>query len=77
MPDTVERLHVPNLELDLRLLEASRDAAATQLERHLKVKERGDWNLEEILDADLGYLSSGFCSKSEFSTHAWAKKHGC
>lgn len=32
---------------------------------------------EEILDADLGYLSSGFCSKSEFSTHAWAKKHGC
>ena len=32
---------------------------------------------EEILDADLGILSSGFCSSSEFSTHAWAQRHGC
>ena len=32
---------------------------------------------EELLDADLGYLSSGFCSTSEFETHSWAQKHGC
>jgi len=32
---------------------------------------------EELLDADLGYLSSGFCSASEFSSNSWAKKHGC
>jgi micrococcal nuclease len=32
---------------------------------------------EEILDADLGILSSGFCSSSEFSTHEWAKRYGC
>ena len=37
-----------------------------------------DMNLNEaILDAGLGYLSSGFCSKSEFSTHSWAQRHGC
>ena len=37
-----------------------------------------DMNLNEvIMDADLGYLSSGFCYKSEFSTHAWAQRHGC
>jgi len=32
---------------------------------------------EEILDADLGIISTGFCSSSEFSTHAWAQRHGC
>ena len=32
---------------------------------------------EEILVADLGILSSGFCSSSEFSTHAWAQRYGC
>ena len=32
---------------------------------------------EELLDADLGYLSSGFCSTSEFSSNSWAQKHGC
>ena len=32
---------------------------------------------EAVLDADLGYLSSSFCYKSEFSSHAWAKKYGC
>ena len=32
---------------------------------------------EAILDADLGYLSSSFCYKSEFSNTAWAQKHGC
>jgi len=32
---------------------------------------------EAILDADLGYLSSGFCSKSEFENTAWAQRYGC
>jgi len=32
---------------------------------------------EELLDAGLGYLSSGFCSTSEFENHSWAQKHGC
>jgi len=32
---------------------------------------------EAILDADLGILSSGFCSSSEFSTHAWTQRYGC
>jgi endonuclease YncB( thermonuclease family) len=32
---------------------------------------------EEILDADLGWLSTGFCSKSEFEFDAWALRHGC
>ncbi|MDP2667798.1 MAG: thermonuclease family protein, partial [Nitrosopumilaceae archaeon] len=32
---------------------------------------------EAILDAGYGWLSSGFCSRSEFSTHAWAQKYGC
>ena len=32
---------------------------------------------EEILDAGLGNLSTGFCSASEFSNEDWAKKHGC
>jgi len=37
-----------------------------------------DMNLnEEILDAGLGDLSTGFCSISEFSIHPWAKKYGC
>ena len=32
---------------------------------------------EELLDIGLGYLSSGFCNKSEFSSNEWAQKHGC
>jgi len=32
---------------------------------------------EAILDADLGYLSSGFCYKSEFENTAWAQRYGC
>ncbi len=32
---------------------------------------------EELLDADLGYLDSGFCSIREFSSHSWVQKHGC
>jgi len=32
---------------------------------------------KEILDEGLGYLSSGFCSTSEFATLPWAKKYGC
>jgi len=37
-----------------------------------------DMNLnEELLDSGLGYLSSGFCNKSEFSSTLWAQKHGC
>ncbi len=32
---------------------------------------------EELLDANLGYLSSGFCQSSEFSEESWAQKHGC
>jgi len=32
---------------------------------------------EAVLDANLGYLASGFCDKSEFSNTAWAQKHGC
>ncbi len=31
----------------------------------------------ELLDSGLGYLSSGFCSSSEFSNSEWAIKHGC
>jgi micrococcal nuclease len=31
----------------------------------------------ELLDANLGYLSAGFCSTSEFSGTPWAQKHGC
>jgi len=35
-------------------------------------------NLNEfVLDEGLGYLSSGFCYKSEFKTHSWAIRHGC
>jgi len=37
-----------------------------------------DLNLnEELLDSSLGYLSSGFCSRSEFASSSWAQKHGC
>ncbi len=37
-----------------------------------------DLNLnEELLDASLGYLSSEFCSVSEFSSSSWAQKYGC
>ncbi len=32
---------------------------------------------EELVDSGLGYLSSGFCDKSEFSSHTWTQKHGC
>ena len=32
---------------------------------------------EELLESDHGYLSSGFCSNSEFSDTNWAQKFGC
>jgi hypothetical protein len=32
---------------------------------------------EEVLTNGSGYLSSGFCSTSEFSSHKWAQKFGC
>lgn len=32
---------------------------------------------EELLDSGLGYLTSEFCDKSEFSNVPWAQKHGC
>ncbi|HEU04398.1 hypothetical protein LCGC14_2714100 [marine sediment metagenome] len=32
---------------------------------------------ESVLDADHAWLPSAFCSRSEFSTHAWAQKYGC
>jgi len=32
---------------------------------------------EELVDSGLGYLTTGFCDRSEFSSHDWAKKHGC
>jgi len=32
---------------------------------------------DAILDAGLAVLASGFCSSSEFETHAWAIEHGC
>ena len=32
---------------------------------------------EELLDANLGFLSAGFCRISEFSQTPWAQKHGC
>ncbi len=32
---------------------------------------------EELVDSGLGYLATGFCDKSEFSSHSWAQKHGC
>ena len=32
---------------------------------------------EELLEYDHGYLSSGFCSNSEFSETDWAQKFGC
>lgn len=32
---------------------------------------------EELVESDHGYLSSVFCSKSEFSSESWAKKFGC
>jgi micrococcal nuclease len=37
-----------------------------------------DRNLNsELLDANLGSISTEFCSKSEFSSTVWAQKHGC
>ena len=36
------------------------------------------FNLNEaVLDEGHAWLSSDFCSKSEFSTHYWAQNHGC
>jgi len=32
---------------------------------------------EELVDSGLGYLTSGFCDRSEFEGMDWAKKHGC
>jgi len=32
---------------------------------------------EELVDSGLGYLTTGFCDRSEFASHSWAKKHGC
>jgi len=32
---------------------------------------------EELLDSEFGYLSSGFCNRSEFKDEDWARKHGC
>jgi len=32
---------------------------------------------EKLLDSGVGYLSSEFCSKSEFFNHVWTQKHGC
>jgi len=32
---------------------------------------------DQVIENGYGYLSSSFCYKSEFSTDAWAKKHGC
>jgi len=32
---------------------------------------------EELVDSGLGYLSTGFCDKSEFANDSWAVKHGC
>jgi len=32
---------------------------------------------EAILDSGYGYLSSGFCYKSEFEYESWAQRHGC
>ncbi|MDA1346632.1 MAG: thermonuclease family protein [Crenarchaeota archaeon] len=31
----------------------------------------------ELLDSSLGYLTSGFCDASEFSSDLWTQKHGC
>jgi micrococcal nuclease len=37
-----------------------------------------DRNLNsELLDANLGSISTEFCSKSEFSSTVWAQRHGC
>lgn len=32
---------------------------------------------EELIESGHGYLTSGFCSRSEFSNQAWTQKHGC
>jgi len=32
---------------------------------------------EELVDSSLGYLSTGFCDRSEFASHDWTIKHGC
>jgi len=32
---------------------------------------------EAVLESGHGYLSSGFCDRSEFAMHSWAQKYGC
>ena len=32
---------------------------------------------DQVIENGFGYLDYGFCDRSEFSTHAWAQKHGC
>ena len=32
---------------------------------------------EAVIEKGAGYLDSGFCSRSEFSSEAWAQKYGC
>ena len=32
---------------------------------------------EAVLENELGYLDSGFCYKSEFSSQSWAQNYGC
>jgi micrococcal nuclease len=32
---------------------------------------------EAILESDHGWISTDFCSKSEFANNDWAKKYGC
>ena len=46
--------------------------------RILAVIYCNDMNLNEaVLDVGLATISTSFCSYSEFSNSAWAKKHGC
>ena len=32
---------------------------------------------EELVDSGLGYLTTGFCDRSEFASNDWTIKHGC
>ena len=32
---------------------------------------------DQVIENGFGYLDYGFCDRSDFSTHAWAQKHGC
>lgn len=47
-----DRLHVPDLAMDLRLLEASRDTAEAELNRHFSVKERASWYIDNLISLD-------------------------